>query len=213
MSLVGIDTTKATEPQPKEMTNMVARKTAEAAKGTNKQDAVGRRIATKGEPKLANYAGKNVPTRIQEYAEWLEKETGYAVDLRSVYLGSALRGTFQKSDENQERIASRADEIVAERAAREEARVQRAANKEARAQERAAKAEADKVAKAEKAAADKVAKAEAAEAKKAAAAAKAAAPKAAPAKKAPAKPAAKPAAKATPTRRRPAAKAADKGDF
>lgn len=193
---------------------MVAKKTAAAAKGTNTQDAAGRRVAKKGEPKFANYAGKNVPTRIQEYAEWLEKETGYEVDLRSVYLGSALRGTFQKSDENQGRIANRAQEIVEQAAAREQAKIDRAAAKEQREIERAEKAEARKVAAAEKAAADKVKKAEAAEAKKAAAAAKAAAPKAAPAKKAPAKTAAKPAAKAAPARRRPArpAKETD-GDF
>lgn len=187
----------------------VSKKTAEAAKGTNTTDANGRRKATKGEPKFANYAGKNVPTRIQEYADWLERETGYAVDVRSVYLGSALRGTFQKSDENQERIKARAQEIVDQKAAREQARIDRAAAKEAKAAERAKAAE-------ERAAA----KAKADEERAAAKAAKAAEPKAekAPAKtaakKAPAKAAAKPAAKATPTRRRPAkpAKETD-GDF
>lgn len=184
----------------------VSAKTAAAAAGTNTQDRLGRRVATKGEPQFANYAGKNVPPVIQEFAEWLTAETGYEVDLRSVYLGSSLRGQFQKSEGNQARIEARAQEIVAEREARAQAKIDRAAAKETRAAERAA-------AKAER---------------EAAAAAKAAEPKAAPAAKttkaatakAPAKAATKTAAKApaktTPTRRRPARGAATQeanGDF
>lgn len=186
----------------------VSKKIADAAKGTNTTDAVGRRVAKKGEPKFANYAGKNVPTRIQEYADWLTRETGYEVDLRSVYLGSALRGTFQKSDENQERIAARAAELVELKAARAQAKIDRAAAKEARAAERAAKAEAAAAAKVES---DRI-KAEAKAAKAAEPKAEKAAKPAA--KKAPAKTAAKTAAKpATPTRRRPAAKKETDGDF
>lgn len=166
----------------------VSKKTAAASKSTAKQDVAGRRVAKKGEPQHASYAEKAIPTRMQEYVEWLERETGYAVDARSVYLGSALRGTFQKSDENQERIAARAQEIQDQAAAREQAKIDRAAAKEQREAERAEKAAAREAAKAAKAAEPKEAPA-----KKAAA-------KPATGKKAPAKAAAKPAT----TRRRPA---------
>ncbi|WMI33141.1 hypothetical protein SEA_RIKSENGUPTA_45 [Microbacterium phage RikSengupta] len=157
------------------------------AKAAPKTDVAGRRVKKAGEPALAAYADKNIPTRITEFVDFLKRETGYDVDPRSVYLGSALRGTFQKSDENQERIAARAQEIVEQREAREARAEERAAKKVEREAARAAKAE-------EKAAAAKAAKE---------------APKAAPAKaagkttakKAPAKTAAK---AATPTRRRPA---------
>lgn len=157
---------------------MVAKKTAAAAKSTVKTDVAGRRVAKKGEPTHANFVEKNIPTRMQEYVDWLERETGYAVDARSVYLGSSLRGTFQKSDENQERIAARAQEIEDQRAAKEQRKLDRIEAKAAK-----------EAAKAEKAAAAKAAPAE----------------KAAP-KKAPAKTAAKkaPAKAATPSRRRPA---------
>ena len=178
----------------------VRKTTAAAAKSTAKADVAGRRVAKKGEPALAAYAEKNIPTRMQEYVDWLERETGYAVDPRSVYLSSALRGTFQKSDENQERIAARAKEIEEQAAAREQAKIDRAAAKEAREAERAEKAAAREAAKAEKAAE-----------------AKAAPAKTTAAKKAPAKPAAgkKAPAKTAPTRRRPAkpAAAATDGDF
>ena len=178
----------------------VSKTTAAASKSTSTQDKLGRRVAKKGEPAHANYAEKAIPTRLQEYVEWLERETGYKVDPRSVYLGSALRGTFQKSDENQERIANRAQEIIDQKVAREQAKIDRAAAKEQRAAERAEKAAARE------------------EAKKAAAAEKAAAPAKAPAaKKAPAKTATKkaPAKAATPARRRPARPAAkgDQADF
>lgn len=177
---------------------MVAPKTAAAAKSTIKTDVAGRRKGTKGEPPRANYAEKAVPTVIQNFAEYLTEQTGYEVDLRSVYLGSALRGEFQKSPENQARIEARAQEIVAEREAREAAKVARAEAKAEREAARAAKAAEPKAEKA-------------APAKKAPAA-KAPVAKATPAKKAPAKPAAK-AAPAT-TRRRPARPtAAADGDF
>jgi len=174
----------------------VSKKTAAAAKATSKTDVAGRRAKKKGEPEFANYAEKAIPTRIQEFADWLTRETGEEVDARSVYLGSALRGAFQKSDENQERIAARAIEVEQEKEARKAKAAEREANKEQRAADRKAKAEA------------------AAEAKKA----KAAEPKKVATKKAAAKPAAKKVAakgKAAPatTRRRPAKAAATDGDF
>ncbi|QGH73993.1 hypothetical protein SEA_HIDDENLEAF_42 [Microbacterium phage Hiddenleaf] len=174
---------------------MVASKTAAAAKSTVKTDAAKRRVAKKGEPPRANYAEKAVPTVIQNFADYLTEQTGYEVDLRSVYLGSALRGEFQKSPENQKRIADRAAEIEREREERA-----------AKAQERAAK-------KAEREAAAKEKAAAAKEAKSApkASTAKAPAAKTAATKKAPAKAAATKAAPAT-TRRRPARPAASKGE-
>lgn len=160
-----------------------------------KTDAVGRRVAKKGEPQFASYADKTITPVMQDFADYLTEQTGYKVDPMSVQLGSALRGQFQKSDFNQERIARRAEE----RAAEAEAKVQRAAERE---ENRAAKeqAKADRAAAREQAAKDK-----------AAAPAKTAAKPAAKAagKTAAAKPAAK-TAKVTPlaSRRRPASKPA-----
>lgn len=162
----------------------VSKKTAAAAKSTAKQDVAGRRVKKTGEPQHAAYAEKAIPTRMQEYVEWLERETGYAVDARSVYLSSSLRGTFQKSDENQERIAARKVEIEQQAAAREQRKVEREQRKVEREAERARKAEEREAAKA-RAAEEKTE---------------------APAKKTASKPAAgkKAPAKAAPTRRRPA---------
>jgi histone H1/5 len=189
----------------------VSKKTAEAAKSTIKTDVAGRRQKKAGEPTHANFVEKAIPTRIQEFADWLTRETGYEVDARSVYLGSALRGTFQKSDENQERIAARKIELENEA----EAKVTRAAEREQAKLDREA-ARAAKAEEREKAAAERAAAKEAAAKEKAAAPAKTTAAKAAPAK-APAKRAAATKAapaKATPTRRRPASsKTADKTDF
>ncbi|WP_104195225.1 hypothetical protein [Cryobacterium sp. M25] len=69
---------------------------------------------TKQTPALANYAAKEVTPVIAAYAAWLEEQTGYKVDPLSVYLSSALRGAFQKSEGNQARIATRAAELEAE---------------------------------------------------------------------------------------------------
>ncbi|MDH6237894.1 hypothetical protein [Cryobacterium sp. CG_9.6] len=69
---------------------------------------------TKKTPALAVYADKEVTPVIAAYAAWLEEQTGYKVDPLSVYLSSALRGTFQKSEGNQTRIATRAAELEAE---------------------------------------------------------------------------------------------------
>ncbi|UTT53748.1 hypothetical protein [Microbacterium maritypicum] len=44
----------------------------------------------------ADYADKDVTPLMQEYADWLTAQTGYAVDPRSVFIGSALRSAFQK---------------------------------------------------------------------------------------------------------------------
>lgn len=156
-----------------------------AANTARKTDVAGRRIAKKGEPINAKYADEDrtIPAVINDFVDYLKETTGYDVDPRSVYLGSALRGQFQKSEGNQARIAARAAEI-------EQEKIDRAK----RAEERAA-------AKAER---------EAARAEKAAPAAKAA-PKAKAVHKAPAKAAAAKAAPAT-TRRRPARSETSKGE-
>lgn len=52
-------------------------------------------------PKFAHYAEKEATPTMQAYAEWLTRETGYAVDLQTVLLASWLRGEFQKSEERQ----------------------------------------------------------------------------------------------------------------
>ncbi len=86
-------------------------------------------------PRFAHYAEKEATPTMQAYADWLTRETGYAVDVQSVVLASWLRGEFQKSEENQTRIADAAS-------AREQAKTDRAerkAEREAAAKERAAK--------------------------------------------------------------------------
>ncbi len=164
-----------------------------AATTARKTDVAGRRIAKKGEPINAKYADEDraIPAVINDFVDYLKETTGYDVDPRSVYLGSALRGQFQKSEGNQARIAARAAEIEQEKIDRAKRAEERAAAKAEREAARAAKAE-------EKAAAAKEEKA---------------APKAAAktSTKAPAKAASAKAAPAT-TRRRPARKAAGEGE-
>jgi hypothetical protein len=175
---------------------MAAPKTTKVAKPTP-----GHRSLKPGEPHFANYAEKDVPPVIQEFVDWLKKETGAKIDAKSVYLGSALRGTFQKSDENQKRIAARKKELEQERLDAEKRREERAA----------AKVERD-AAKAARAAEPKVAKTPAKSTAKSTS--KTTAERKAPATKASAKKPAAKAAPATATRRRPAkAKAGDDSDF
>ena len=163
-----------------------------AATTARKTDVAGRRIAKKGEPINAKYADEDrtIPAVINDFVDYLKETTGYDVDPRSVYLGSALRGQFQKSEGNQARIAARAAEIEQEKVDRVKRAEERAAAKAEREAARAAKASEPKTEKAEKAPAKTAAKAPAKTATKAAAA------KAAPAT----------------TRRRPARPAASKGE-
>lgn len=81
---------------------------------------------------LARYADKKVTPVITDFVEWLQNQTGVEVDPLSVYIASALRGEFQKSEGNQKRIA-------AQRAQREAEAKARADRKVARAEEAAAK--------------------------------------------------------------------------
>lgn len=161
------------------------------AQATRKTDVAGRRIAKKGEPEFARYTEKEVTPVINSFGDWLEENTGLTLtkrDRQILFIGSALRGTFQKSDYNQERIAARKEEIAAE----EEAREQRAAEREER---RAAR----EAAAAERKSAPKTAPA------KSAAKSTAPAKKGATAKSAP--------AKTGTTRRRPVASKNSNSDF
>ena len=164
-----------------------------AAKTTTarKTDVAGRRIAKKGEPINAKYADEEraIPAVINDFVDYLKETTDYDMDPHSVYLGSALRGQFQKSEGNQKRIADRAAEIEQEKIDRVKRAEERAAAKAEREAARAAKAAEPKTEKAEKAA-----------------------PKTATAKAAPAKKAAATKAAPATTRRRPARPAADKGE-
>ncbi len=71
----------------------------------------------------AAQAAKPISTLMTEYVAWLKAETGYDVDPMSVQLSGVLRGTFQKSDGNQQRIAA----IATRKAADEKARTDRKA--------------------------------------------------------------------------------------
>lgn len=149
-------------------------------------DAAGRRVKKAGEAPLARYLDKDITPVTADIVAFIKEQTGYDADPMSVQLGSVLRGTFQKSEGNQARIAARKVELEAEAAARAERAEKREANKAAK----AAKAAEPKAPVAKKTPAVKTAKT-------------ATATKAAPAKKTPAP---KAAVKTT-TRRRPATKA------
>lgn len=87
--------------------------------------------------KLADKA----PTDLHErFAEWIEEQTGYEPDLKTVQLACVLRIDFQRSDENQAVLEER--QKAAEQ--RELDRVQKAADRDAK-----KAAEADKAEKAE----------------------------------------------------------------
>ena len=77
----------------------------------------------------AAFAAKPISPLMAEYVAWLKTETGYDVDPLSVQLSGVLRGTFQKSAQNQARIAQVAERLAAE----EKARAERKAAREAKA--------------------------------------------------------------------------------
>ncbi len=103
-------------------------------------------------PRFANYATKEATPTMQAYAEWLTRETGYAVDVQSVVIASWLRGEFQKSEENQRRIADAASAREQAKQERAERKAERDAKREQREAAILAKAEAILAAKKEKAA-------------------------------------------------------------
>lgn len=89
------------------------------------------------------YATKDITPTMEAFAEWLVKETGYAVDARTVALAGSLRGDFQaseswKADERNPRNGA------AERAeAKAKARIEAAKKAQERVSARIAKAEAE----------------------------------------------------------------------
>ena len=85
---------------------------------------------------LAHRVPGEVSDLINTYAEWLTTETGYTVDPMSVYLGSQLRGTFQKGGANQARLAQAAKNRVAQDAVKAKARAEREAAAAAKAAEK-----------------------------------------------------------------------------
>lgn len=81
---------------------------------------------------LAHRIPAEVSPVITAYAEWLTEQTGYKVDPMSVYIGSQLRSTFQKTPANQQRIA----ESAKARAAQDAAKAARKAEREAKVAEK-----------------------------------------------------------------------------
>ena len=86
-------------------------------------------------PPLAHRVPEHVTALINTYAEWLTVQTGYTVDPMSVFLGSQLRGTFQKGDANQARLAQARKDRLAQDAAKAKARAEREAAAVAKAAE------------------------------------------------------------------------------
>lgn len=137
-----------------------------------KTDVAGRRVAKKGEAPLARYAEKDITPVTQDYINWLEEQTGVKVDPMSVQLASVLRGPFQKSEGNQERIAAAKQRKIDEAEARATRAAERAEKKAAQEAARAAKATEPKAEKVTKTATAKAAPAKAAPAARKAVAAK-----------------------------------------
>lgn len=88
---------------------------------------------------LAHRVPNEVSDLIATYSAWLEEQTGVKIDPMSVYLGSQLRGTFQKGEANQARLAQAAKD----RAARDAAKAKAKAEREAAAAKKAAEPKAE----------------------------------------------------------------------
>jgi len=86
---------------------------------------------TKPTAPRASYAEKPITPLMAEYIAWLKTETGYDVDPMSVQLSGVLRGTFQKSDGNQKRLAASAARKAQESKARAERKAAKPATKKA----------------------------------------------------------------------------------
>lgn len=126
-------------------------------------------VATKATTKKAR-APKKAPrvdlqdreptTLHSDFAEYIQEETGYEADLKSVQLATLLRMDFQKSEKNQARIQASREakaEALEERARKKAEREEKRAAKEAAKAEKSTKAPAAKKAPAKKAAAKKAA--------------------------------------------------------
>lgn len=89
---------------------------------------------------LAHIAEKE-PTQLHKnFAEWVEKETGVEVDLKTLQMAVVLRIPFQRSEANQEHIAERKESKATREAELEQRRQERADRKVALEQERKEKA-------------------------------------------------------------------------
>ncbi len=69
----------------------------------------------------AEYANKPVTPLINEFCNWIEQETGVKLDAdarRAVYLGSALRTEFQKTNRAEKQAALDSIKVPAKRPAR-----------------------------------------------------------------------------------------------
>lgn len=89
------------------------------------------------------------PTALHKnFAQWIEDETGYKPDLKSVQIAASLRIKFQRSDMNQKDLAERKERAAAEVTARL-ARREAAAAKALESTEKEASAKTEKVAKKE----------------------------------------------------------------
>lgn len=66
----------------------------------------------------AEYATKAVTPLMQQYAEWLTAQSGYAADPRSVFLSSALRTAFQKERRYEKAAALACIKVTRKRAPR-----------------------------------------------------------------------------------------------
>lgn len=78
--------------------------------------------------KIATHTGyveKPISPVTQNFIAWLQKETGYPVDARTVSLALDLHGRFQKSPGNQKRIAEAKQRNAAVAAARAERKAAR----------------------------------------------------------------------------------------
>ncbi len=92
--------------------------------------------ARKKTPAFAQYADRKPTLLINDFADWIEREVGMTLterDRHILFVGSSLRGTFQKSPDNQKRIAAADARLKAEK----EARIERAAERLNRSVEKA----------------------------------------------------------------------------
>jgi hypothetical protein len=98
-----------------------------------------KKTASRSAPPRASMIEKE-PTQLhQDFADWLEAETGYKPDIKSVQLATVLRMDFQRSDRNQQSLEARRQAKIQAEQDREKRRQDRAAKKTAPAKKTAAK--------------------------------------------------------------------------
>jgi membrane protein involved in colicin uptake len=84
---------------------------------------------TKAAPPLKHIADKEPTALHEEFVAWLKTNTGVDCDLKSVQLATVLRMEFQRSEQNQKRLAASKKAKADADAAREARRAERAAGK------------------------------------------------------------------------------------